>query len=66
MLRDREKIDAVRHLLPKDVERVFIRQFSTADMPVLNLRISSDRELSGAFDLLDKQLKRPLERVEGV
>lgn len=65
-LEAREKVDSVRHLLPKDVERVFIRQFSTADMPVLNLRISSDRELSGAFDLLDKQLKRPLERVEGV
>ncbi|MCZ4336473.1 efflux RND transporter permease subunit [Shewanella colwelliana] len=65
-LEAREKIDAVRHLLPKDVERVFIRQFSTADMPVLTVRISSDRELSGAFDLLDKQLKRPLERVEGV
>ncbi|ABV87102.1 efflux RND transporter permease subunit [Shewanella pealeana] len=65
-LEAREKIDAVRHLLPKDVERVFIRQFSTADMPVLNLRISSDRELSSAFDLLDKQLKKPLERVEGV
>lgn len=65
-LEAREKIDAVRHLLPKDVERVFIRQFSTADMPVLTIRISSERELSGAFDLLDKQLKRPLERVEGV
>ncbi|MCU7995146.1 efflux RND transporter permease subunit [Shewanella glacialipiscicola] len=65
-LEAREKIDAVRHLLPKDVERVFIHQFSTADMPVLTIRISSDRELSGAFDLLDKQLKRPLERVEGV
>lgn len=65
-LEAREKVDAVRHLLPKDVERVFIRQFSTADMPVLNLRISSDRELSSAFDLLDKQLKKPLERVEGV
>ena len=65
-LEAREKVDAVRHLLPKDVERVFIRQFSTADMPVLNLRISSDRELSSAFDLLDKQLKKPLERVQGV
>lgn len=65
-LEAREKIDAVRHLLPKDVERVFIHQFSTADMPVLTIRISSERELSGAFDLLDKQLKRPLERVEGV
>ncbi|MCE9790754.1 efflux RND transporter permease subunit [Shewanella indica] len=65
-LEAREKVDAVRHLLPTDVERVFIMQFSTADMPMLNIRISSERELSGAFDLLEKQLKRPLERVEGV
>jgi HAE1 family hydrophobic/amphiphilic exporter-1 len=62
----REKIDSVRHLLPKDVERVMIQQFSTADMPVLTIRISSERELSNAFDLLDKQLRKPLERVEGV
>ncbi len=65
-LEAREKVDAVRHLLPSDVERVFIRQFSTADMPVLTVRISSQRELSGAFDLLEKQLKKPLERVDGV
>ncbi|WP_445946431.1 efflux RND transporter permease subunit [Shewanella sp.] len=65
-LEAREKIDSVRHLLPKDVERVFIQQFSTADMPVLTIRISSERELSNAFDLLDKQLRKPLERVDGV
>lgn len=62
----REKIDQVRHLLPDDVERVLIMQFSTADMPVLNIRIASDRELSNAFDLLDKQLRVPLERINGV
>ncbi|MCL2916688.1 efflux RND transporter permease subunit [Shewanella litorisediminis] len=65
-LEAREKVDAVRHLLPKDVERVFIQQFSTSDMPIFNLRISSERELSGAYDLLEKQLRQPLERVEGV
>ncbi|KFZ38825.1 acriflavin resistance protein [Shewanella mangrovi] len=65
-LEAREKIDQVRNLLPDDVERVLIQQFSTADMPVLNIRISSDRELSSAFDLLDKQLRVPLERVDGV
>ncbi|AZG35918.1 MULTISPECIES: efflux RND transporter permease subunit [Shewanella] len=65
-LEAREKIDSVRHLLPKDVERVMIQQFSTADMPVLTIRISSDRELSNAFDLLEKQLRKPLERVDGV
>ncbi|MGI2260318.1 efflux RND transporter permease subunit [Shewanella sp. GXUN23E] len=65
-LEAREKIDTVRHLLPDDLERVFIRQFSTSDMPIMTLRLSSERELSGAFDLLDKQLKKPLERVSGV
>ncbi|MBM7072812.1 efflux RND transporter permease subunit [Shewanella sp. 202IG2-18] len=65
-LEAREKIDAVSHLLPDDVERIFVQQFSTSDMPVLNIRLSSQRELSGAFDLLDKQLKKPLERIDGV
>ncbi|MCL1077583.1 efflux RND transporter permease subunit [Parashewanella spongiae] len=65
-LEAREKIDAVSHLLPDDVERIFVQQFSTADMSILTIRISSQRELSGAFDLLDKQLKRPLERIDGI
>ncbi|GAA5189070.1 efflux RND transporter permease subunit [Ferrimonas gelatinilytica] len=62
----RERVDAVRHLLPEDVERVLIWQFSTEDMPILTLRLSSARDLSGAWDLLDQQLKRPLERLPGV
>ncbi|MCL1126488.1 efflux RND transporter permease subunit [Shewanella surugensis] len=65
-LEAREKIDAVRHLLPQDVERIFIRQFSTSDLPLLTVRISSQHALSDAYDLLEKQLKKPLERIEGV
>lgn len=62
----REKIDAIRHLLPDDVERVLVYQFNTSDMPIFRLRISSERDLSLAYDLLDRQLKRPIERVKGV
>lgn len=62
----REKIDAIRHLLPNDVERIFIYQFSTGDMPVFQIRVSSERDLSNAYDLLERNLKIPLERVEGV
>ncbi|WP_028117568.1 efflux RND transporter permease subunit [Ferrimonas senticii] len=62
----RERVDSVRHLLPADVERVLIWQFSSSDMPIMTLRLSSARDLSAAFDLLDKQLKRPLERLEGI
>lgn len=62
----REKIDAVRHLLPEDLQRVFVYQFSTADMPILTLRISSERELQNSFQLLNNYLKKPLERMTGV
>ncbi|TPH15104.1 efflux RND transporter permease subunit [Litorilituus lipolyticus] len=62
----REKIDAVRHLLPEDLQRVFVYQFSTADMPILTLRISSERELKNSFQLLNNYLKKPLERLTGV
>ncbi|RUO81498.1 AcrB/AcrD/AcrF family protein [Idiomarina tyrosinivorans] len=62
----REKIDAVKHLLPADIGRVLVVQFNTNDMPVFQLRISSQRDLSDAYDLLDRSLKKPLERVDGV
>lgn len=62
----RERLDSIRHLLPNDVERVFLFQFNTSDMPIFNLRISSERDLAMAYDLLEQQLKRPLERVTGV
>jgi HAE1 family hydrophobic/amphiphilic exporter-1 len=62
----REKIDAVRHLLPEDLERIFVYQFSTADMPILTMRISSERELQNSYDLLNNFLKKPLERLSGV
>lgn len=62
----REKIDAIRHLLPSDVERVMVYQFNTADLPIFQLRVSSERDLSNAYDLLDRNLKMPIERVAGV
>ena len=62
----REKIDAIRGELPADVERIFLYQFNTTDMPIFRLRVSSERDLSNAYDLLDRNLKRPLERIPGV
>ena len=62
----RERLDSIRHLLPTDVERVLVFQFNTNDMPIFQLRVSSERDLSMAFDLLERQIKRPLERVPGV
>ncbi|MFT6950028.1 MAG: HAE1 family hydrophobic/amphiphilic exporter-1, partial [Paraglaciecola sp.] len=62
----REKIDAIRDSLPDDVQRILVYQFNTSDMPIFQLRVSSDRDLSNAYDLLERNLKMPIERVAGV
>lgn len=62
-----DKIDAMRDTLPDDVERVFVFRGSTNDQPILVLRLSSDHvDLANAYDLLDRNLKRRLERLDGV
>ena len=62
----RAKVDAVRHLLPDDIRRVLVFTGSMGDQPILTLRISSERDLSDAYVMLDRQLKRRIERIEGV
>ncbi|MCP5107599.1 MAG: efflux RND transporter permease subunit, partial [bacterium] len=62
----REKIDSIRDQLPPDVERIRIGKFSTSDMVLLQLRISSKRDLSNAYDMLNRRVKRRLERIRGV
>jgi len=62
----REKLDAIRNELPDDLRRVFVFTGSTADQPVMQLRISSERELRNAYQLLDRKLKRPIELIDGV
>ena len=62
----RAKVDGIRHLLPDDVRRIFVFTGSLGDQPVLQLRISSERDLSDSYDLLDRLLKRRLERIDGV
>lgn len=62
----RAKVDSIRHLLPKDVRRVLVFTGSLGDQPVLQLRISSERDLSNSYEMLNRLLTRRLERIEGV
>jgi len=62
----REKIEAIRQELPSDLQRFLVLKFSTGDQPVLGLRVSSDRDLSNSWDLLDRKVVRALERMPGV
>ena len=65
-LEAKEKLDGIRNQLPADVERIFVRKWSTSDMQMLMLRISSNRDLSNAYDMLNRNLKRRIERINGV
>ncbi len=63
----RDRIDAIRSDLPEDFRRYFVFKFSTTDEPVLRIRLASDTvDLTGSYDLIDRSLKRRLERLPGV
>jgi HAE1 family hydrophobic/amphiphilic exporter-1 len=62
----KERIESIRGQLPRDVERVFIQKINTADMPILMMRISSSRDLSKSYDMLNRHLARRIERIKGV
>ncbi|WP_440055161.1 efflux RND transporter permease subunit [Pseudoalteromonas sp. T1lg65] len=66
ILEAREKVDMVRHLLPEDLQRVDVLKFSTQDIPVVELTLLSEKSLTHDYELLEKNLKMPLERIKGV
>lgn len=62
----RERIDAIRDDLPDDLRRYFVMKFSTSDEPVLKVRLASQRDMTRAYDMIDREFKRRLERIPGV
>ncbi len=62
----RARVEQARKDLPEDVDRILVRNFSTDDIPIIEGRIASGRDLRGAYDFLDLKIKKPLERVVGV
>ncbi len=63
----KEKLDQIKSELPADVEHVQVFTFDTADIPILEGRISAHgRDLSGSYDLLERSIVNPLKRIEGV
>ncbi|KFN45287.1 efflux RND transporter permease subunit [Arenimonas composti] len=62
----RERIEAIRGELPDDFQRFQVLKFSTADEPMLRVRLGGSRNLVGSYDLIESQMARRLERVPGV
>ncbi|QOY63820.1 efflux RND transporter permease subunit [Lysobacter sp. H21R4] len=62
----RERIDAIRGELPDDLRRYFVFKFSTNDQPIMRLRLAGEVDMSGEYDLIEREFKTPLERIPGV
>src|SRR5262245_6315290 len=62
----REKLDRIRDQLPVDVEHIQVNSFRSSDIPVLECRVSANRDLSHSYELLDRHVADPLRRVPGV
>ena len=64
-----EKIDRTRRDLPDDMGDIQVSNnwdSREADMPIIEGRLSSKRDLSESWDLLDRRIVKPLERIPGV
>jgi len=62
----KEKIESIWNQLPADLERYFVFKFSSSDIAIMNLRLSSNRDLANSYDLLDRMVKKRVERIPGV
>ena len=62
----KEKIESIRHQLPDDFEYYQINKFREGANATLQLRISSNRDLSDAYELLNRNVQQRIERIPGV
>ncbi len=63
----REAVDRARPVLPEAIGHISIRgDTDGGSAQVLAGRISAERNLSESWDLLDRRIRRPLERIKGV
>ena len=60
-----DKVDSIRGDLPADVRHIQVLKQSGADVPILQLRISSERDLSRSYDMLNRLLKDRIQRLYG-
>jgi hydrophobic/amphiphilic exporter-1 (mainly G- bacteria), HAE1 family len=62
----RTKLDSIRSQLPRTANRILMFTASSADQPIVTVRLSASRDLSSQYEVLDRYLKKPIERIDGV
>lgn len=62
----REKLENIKQNLPRDIGKIFLGKWSMADIPILELSISSETNIDHMYHAFNKILKQRLKRIDGV
>ncbi len=62
----RDRVQRARLRMPEDLERVFIRKEDPSGIPIFMVGVTVDPDLTDVYNLIEYQVKRPLERIDGV
>lgn len=62
----RDKVSGVLRQLPRDVDPPVVEKISTDAAPVIIIAVSSQRELRETTKLVDDQIKKNIESIDGV
>ncbi len=62
----RERIDRIRPTLPDTISRISLDSWGRSDEPVFELRLTSATGLTQDYELLERLILRPIERIPGV
>ncbi|MCX7554474.1 efflux RND transporter permease subunit [Marinicella sp. S1101] len=61
-----EQLDLIRGDLPSDVRQIFVRKEEPGNESMMNIRLIGERNLEGAYDVLNQYLVKPVQRIPGV
>ncbi|MFH1861223.1 MAG: efflux RND transporter permease subunit [bacterium] len=62
----KEKVDAIRADLPEDAFDPEVQKFDINALPIMNVAVSSPRPLDKLYILADEEIKRELNRIDGL
>jgi len=62
----RDRVERARRQFPSDVDRVFVRKDDISGIPIYVLGVAVDPSVADPYNLIQKRIILPLERIEGV
>ncbi len=62
----RDRMDRVKAELPDDIERLYLRKWSSDDDPIMWIALVQDEPIDDPYLLVEQHLQKPLERIDGV